>query len=101
MLANGTQEKTAHPTQKPVQLIRRLVLASSNPGDLVVDPFAGSGTTAVVAETVGRRQHPLEADPGFVEVARERLADPATHAGDQTRDSEAKLAHRRGKLRQG
>ena len=82
-------------------MIRRLVLASSNPGDLVVDPFAGSGTTAVVAETQGRRWVSLEADPGFVEVARERLADPATHAGDQTRDSEAKLAHRRGKLRQG
>ena len=43
----------AHP-QKPEALLRKLVLASSNPGDLVVDPFLGSGTTAVVAEQLGR-----------------------------------------------
>jgi len=55
VLANGTQEKTDHPTQKPVQLIRKFVLASSDPGDLVVDPFAGSGTTPVVCELTGRR----------------------------------------------
>lgn len=52
---NGMNEKTPHPTQKPEELLRRLVLASSNPGDLVVDPFLGSGTTAVVAEQLGRK----------------------------------------------
>jgi site-specific DNA-methyltransferase (adenine-specific) len=52
---NGMHEKTPHPTQKPEELLRRLVLASSNPGDLVVDPFLGSGTTAVVAEQIKRR----------------------------------------------
>lgn len=52
---NGMGEKTPHPTQKPEELLRRLVLASSNPGDLVVDPFSGSGTTLVVAEQLGRR----------------------------------------------
>ena len=47
-------EKTNHPTQKPEELIRKLVLASSNAGDTVVDPFSGSGTTAVVATQLGR-----------------------------------------------
>ena len=52
---NGMEEKTPHPTQKPEELLRRLVLASSNPGELVIDPFSGSGTTLVVAEQLGRR----------------------------------------------
>lgn len=52
---NGMGEKTPHPTQKPEELLRKLVLASSNPGDLVVDPFSGSGTTSVVAEQLKRR----------------------------------------------
>lgn len=51
---NGMHEKTAHPTQKPEELLRKIVLASSNPGDTVIDPFLGSGTTAVVAEQLKR-----------------------------------------------
>ena len=51
---NGMGEKTPHPTQKPEELLRRLVLASSNAGDVVLDPFSGSGTTLVVAEQLGR-----------------------------------------------
>jgi site-specific DNA-methyltransferase (adenine-specific) len=61
---NGMGEKTRHPTQKPEELLRKLVLASTNPDDLVVDPFSGSGTTLVVAEQLGRRwlgcDHTLE-----------------------------------------
>jgi len=52
---NGMHEKTPHPTQKPEELLRKIVLASSNPADLVLDPFLGSGTTAVVAEQLGRK----------------------------------------------
>lgn len=52
---NGMGEKTPHPTQKPEELLRKLVLASSNPGDTVLDPFSGAGTTAVVAEQLGRK----------------------------------------------
>lgn len=52
---NGMGEKTPHPTQKPEELLRRLVLAATAPGDLVIDPFSGSGTTLVVAEQLGRR----------------------------------------------
>src|SRR5262249_42770939 len=69
----GTVEKTAHPTQKPVQLVRKLVLASSAPGDLVIDPFAGSGTTALVCETTGRRWLACELDARFVALAEERV----------------------------
>lgn len=99
VLCNGTAEKTAHPTQKPVQLVRRLVLSSSNPGDLVVDPFAGSGTTALVAEASGRRWAACEQDASYAAIAARRLADPAAFAGAQTEESEAALAARRGKLR--
>ena len=52
---NGMNEKTPHPTQKPEELLRKIILASSNPDDLVVDPFLGSGTTAVVSEQLGRK----------------------------------------------
>ena len=48
-------EKTPHPTQKPEELLRKFVLASSNAGDMVIDPFLGSGTTAVVAEQLKRK----------------------------------------------
>jgi site-specific DNA-methyltransferase (adenine-specific) len=52
---NGMHEKTPHPTQKPEELLRKIILASSNLGDLVIDPFLGSGTTAVVAEQLRRK----------------------------------------------
>lgn len=99
VLSNGTREKTAHPTQKPVQLIRRLVLASSDEGDLVVDPFCGSGTTALVAETHGRRWVTCELDHTYAKLAKQRILDPEAHAGSQTKESEAKVSKRRAKLR--
>ena len=73
VLCNGTGEKTPHPTQKPEELIRRFIEGTSNPGDLVVDPFAGSGTTAVVAERYGRRWLCGDADPRYVGLSRRRL----------------------------
>lgn len=73
VLCNGMPEKTAHSTQKPEELIRRFVAGSSRPGELVVDPFAGSGTTAVVAERLGRRWLAGDADPRYVGLARTRL----------------------------
>jgi len=66
-------EKTAHATQKPEALIERLILASSAPDQLVVDPFAGSGTTAVVAGRLGRRWIAGDSDARYVGLARERL----------------------------
>jgi site-specific DNA-methyltransferase (adenine-specific) len=74
-LCNGMREKTAHPTQKPVELVRRLVLAASRPGDLVVDPFGGAGTTFVVCEREGRRWLGCELDERYCALAAARLSD--------------------------
>lgn len=52
---NGMGEKTPHPTQKPEELLRKLILAASDAGQIVLDPFSGSGTTLVVAEQLGRK----------------------------------------------
>ncbi len=73
VICNGMSEKTPHATQKPEALIERLILASSTKGQLVVDPFAGSGTTAVVAEKLGRKWLAGDADARYVGLARERL----------------------------
>ncbi len=67
-------ENTVHPTQKPERLVERLLLASSRPGDLVADPFLGSGTTAVVARRMGRRFLGCELNPDYVRLAFKRLA---------------------------
>jgi len=71
----GPREKVhgRHPTQKPEALLERIVLASSAPGDLVLDPFAGSGTTGVGALRHGRRFLGIERDPAYVDLARRRL----------------------------
>lgn len=70
---NGMGEKTKHPTQKPEELLRKLVLAASNPGDLVLDPFAGSGTTLVVAEQLGRQWIGCEINPEYNQWAMNRI----------------------------
>jgi site-specific DNA-methyltransferase (adenine-specific) len=66
-------ENTEHPTQKPEKLVARLVLASSKPGDLVFDPFLGSGTTAVVAKKLGRAYLGIEAEPDYCRLSRHRI----------------------------
>lgn len=66
-----------HPTQKPLALLERVVRAASQPGDLVLDPFAGTGTTAVAALRHGRHWLAIEQDRGYAEVCRERLAAEA------------------------
>lgn len=63
-----------HPTQKPEIAIEPLVRALSRPGQVVLDPFAGSGTTAVVARKLGRRYLAFELDPEYFKIAQERLA---------------------------
>jgi site-specific DNA-methyltransferase (adenine-specific) len=66
-------ENTPHPTQKPERLVERILLASSRPGDLVVDPFLGSGTTAVVAKRLGRQFVGVDLNPEYVRLAMKRL----------------------------
>ena len=68
-------ENTEHPTQKPEKLIAKLILASSDEGDMVFDPFVGSGTTAVVAKKLGRRYLGIERERKYVALAIKRLQD--------------------------
>ena len=69
---NG-RERTGYPTQKPEALAERIIRASSNPGDLVCDPFAGSGTVGAVAARLGRRFLLIDEHPEAIAVMRERL----------------------------
>ncbi|HEU5483119.1 MAG TPA: site-specific DNA-methyltransferase [Sphingomicrobium sp.] len=63
----------AHPTQKPEALLYRILLACTKPGDVVLDPFFGTGTTGAVARRLGRRWIGIEREHDYVEVARERI----------------------------
>lgn len=67
------KERSIHPTQKPLRLINQLVEGASNPGDLVFDPFAGSGTSMESAVRLGRRALGIERDPKYYEIAERRL----------------------------
>lgn len=67
--------KKAHSTQKPEALLYRVLLAASNPGDLVLDPFFGSGTTGAVAKKMKRHYIGIERDAFYAELAQQRLAD--------------------------
>jgi len=69
-------EREDHPTQKPEALISRMVLASSNEGDLVLDPFCGCGTTARVCQALNRHCLGIELNPEFVVQTRQRLQKP-------------------------
>jgi len=66
-------ENTDHPTQKPEKLFAKLILASSNPGDMVFDPFVGSGTSAVVAKKLGRSFFGIEREAKYCAYAQKRL----------------------------
>jgi site-specific DNA-methyltransferase (adenine-specific) len=68
------KEKTGYPTQKPQGILRRIIQASSNPGDLVLDFFGGSGTTGAVADELDRRFILIDQNPEALEVMRKRFA---------------------------
>jgi DNA modification methylase len=72
-IAPSSRERIGYPTQKPEALLERLILASSNPGDLILDPFCGSGTTLAVAERTGRRWVGFDENPDAVWLAQARL----------------------------
>jgi DNA modification methylase len=67
--SGGQDTETAHGTQKPVEFMRRPMLNNGNPGQAVYDPFAGSGTTLIAAEIIGRLCLAVELDPLYVDVA--------------------------------
>ena len=70
------ENRQSHPTQKPEGLVERMVLASSHPGDFVLDPFAGSGTTLRVCQQLDRHCTGIEINPEYVEMTRKRLSKP-------------------------
>lgn len=72
-------ENTEHPTQKPEKLLAKLILASTNPGAVVLDPFSGSGTTCVVAKKLGRYYTGIELDKKYSMICHKRLSAAETN----------------------
>src|ERR1700712_3964210 len=70
----GPDGAKAHPTQKPEALLHRLILASSKPGDLILDPFFGVGTTGAAAKRLGRRFIGIEREENYLQLAKDRIA---------------------------
>ena len=86
-----------HPTQKPEALLHRVILASTQRGDVILDPFSGSGTTAAVAKRLGRRYIGIERDPGYAAAAERRIAgvqplDDEAIAATPTRKEQPRIA---------
>lgn len=75
--AAGEKKYGKHPTQKPVELLKRILLASTRPGDLVLDPFCGSSTTGVAAIQLGRSYVGIDAEKQYLELSAKRLKDAA------------------------
>lgn len=69
-------EREKHPTQKPEALIERIIRASSNIGDMVADPFVGSGTTCRVSQILGRKWIGIDINPKYIDMTRKRLLKP-------------------------
>lgn len=69
----GKDGRALHPTQKPEEMLRRIIIASSNKGDLVLDPFMGSGTTGVMAKKLGRNWIGIEKNAQYLSAAKKRL----------------------------
>ena len=73
MVSGNFEERTGHPAQYPEQLIERIILTGSDVGDIILDPFMGSGTTAVAAKKLGRRYLGYEIEREYCVMAKERL----------------------------
>jgi modification methylase len=85
----------AHPTQKPESLLHRVLVGSTNPGDVVLDPFFGTGTTGAVARMLGRDYIGIEREAGYRRVAEKRLANTRKYDGDALQVSTSKRAEPR------
>jgi len=83
IVAPVARERTGYPTQKPEALLERLIGACSEPGDLVLDPYAGSGTTLVVGKRLGRRVVGIDSSPEALDVIRKRLDAAGIAATEQ------------------
>ncbi|HWA97847.1 MAG TPA: site-specific DNA-methyltransferase [Pirellulales bacterium] len=97
--SNGMEEKTPHPTQKPEELLRKLVLASSIEGDLIADPFAGSGTTLVCAEQLKRRWIGCDNNAEYCSWAAMRLEQVSRRSIEEWIEFDRATARRRESIR--
>lgn len=98
-LSNGSWEKTPHKTQKPTELLKKCILSSSNSGDLIIDPFGGSGTTYAVAEAFERNWLGTELSREYCEIIKERLSDKEQINRIKLGKDETEAQMRRKKLR--
>jgi site-specific DNA-methyltransferase (adenine-specific) len=96
---NGMEEKTPHPTQKPEELLRKLVLAASDDGQMVIDPFSGSGTTLVVAEQLGRKWMGCDIDAEYNAWAVKRIANARKKSISEWIEFDRKNTERRESIR--
>lgn len=96
---NGSNETTEHPTQKPEELLRKLILASSNENELVIDPFSGSGTTAVVSEQLNRKWLACDNDEVYNSMAINRLKCVVVKSKDEWIKFDRENAKRRESIR--
>jgi DNA modification methylase len=92
LMHNLSQERLNYPTQKPEQLLDRIIRASSNPNDIVLDCFAGSGTTAAVAEKLGRRWITMDCGKLAIYTAQKRLFSLTTTIGSPKKDDRTEPA---------
>jgi site-specific DNA-methyltransferase (adenine-specific) len=80
----GADSVAGHQAQMPPELARRCIVAGSKPGDLVLDPFGGAGTTAMVADRLGRNATIIELNPAYAAIASNRISDDAGMFGSVT-----------------
>lgn len=81
MVSGNFEERTEHPAQYPEKLVERIILGSTNENDIVLDPFMGSGTTAVVAKKLNRQYLGYEIVPEYCEIAKKRLSKVGANNG--------------------
>ncbi len=86
LLNPKAKERVGYPTQKPILLLERIIALVTSPGDLVLDPFSGSGTTLVAAELLGRNSMGIDVSVEAVELARQRLAQPVRTTSELLRN---------------
>lgn len=98
-ISNASWEKYPHETQKPVELLRRIILSSSSEGDLVVDPFGGSGTTFAVAEAYKRKWNGNDLEKKYCRVISQRLSDANHIERIASQKDELEAVKRRTNLR--
>lgn len=98
-ISNNAWEKTVHETQKPIELLRKIILSSSDQNSLIVDPFGGSGTTYAVAEAYQRKWLGTELEKEYCEIIKKRLSDKEHIARIKSAKDEVDGQKRRIKLR--